>query len=67
LLERRGAERGLGVEPLDRGTFDFANEIASRLGCSTGCSKSQLHRARRRLRRLLQGEQGEAEATVALA
>jgi len=43
------------------------NEIASRLGCSIGCSKSQLHRARRRLRRLLQGEQGEAEATVALA
>jgi RNA polymerase sigma-70 factor (ECF subfamily) len=32
-------------------------EIAERLGCSLGCSKSQLHRARKRLRRLLQVEQ----------
>lgn len=31
-------------------------EIAARLGCSTGCSKSQLHKARKSLRRLLQGE-----------
>jgi RNA polymerase sigma-70 factor (ECF subfamily) len=31
-------------------------EIARRLGCSLGCSKSQLHRARKQLRRLLQGE-----------
>jgi RNA polymerase sigma-70 factor (ECF subfamily) len=28
-------------------------EIARLLGCSTGCSKSQLHKARKRLRRLL--------------
>jgi RNA polymerase sigma-70 factor (ECF subfamily) len=41
------------------------HEIAGLLGCSLGCSKSQLHRARKRLRRLLIGEQGEA--TVALA
>jgi RNA polymerase sigma-70 factor, ECF subfamily len=34
------------------------NEIAEMLGCSLGCSKSQLHRARKQLRRLLQGEQG---------
>ncbi len=34
------------------------HEIAGFLGCSTGCSKSQLHKARKRLRRLLQGEQG---------
>jgi len=43
------------------------SEIAGLLGCSTGCSKSQLHKARRRLRRLLQGEQGRAEAGVAPA
>ena len=42
------------------------HEIAQRLGCSTGCSKSQLHRARKQLRRLLQGERGVArEADVA--
>ncbi len=40
------------------------SEIAGLLGCSTGCSKSQLHKARRRLRRLLQGEEGRAEAVV---
>ena len=43
------------------------SEIAGLLGCSTGCSKSQLHKARKRLRRLLQGEQGRAESGVALA
>jgi RNA polymerase sigma-70 factor (ECF subfamily) len=31
-------------------------EIAGLLGCSTGCSKSQLHKARKWLRRLLRGE-----------
>jgi len=41
-------------------------EIAGLLGCSTGCSKSQLHKARKRLRRLLQGEEvpGEADAVL---
>ena len=39
-------------------------EIAGLLGVSTGCSKSQLHKARKRLRRLLQGEEGRAEASV---
>jgi RNA polymerase sigma-70 factor, ECF subfamily len=39
-------------------------EIAGLLGCSTGCSKSQLHKARKRLRRLLQGEQGQGETGV---
>ncbi len=43
------------------------SEIAGLLGCSIGCSKSQLHKARRRLRRLLQGVQGRAEAGVAPA
>ena len=43
------------------------NEIAKRLGCSIGCSKSQLHRARRGLRRLLQAGPEQAEAGVALA
>jgi RNA polymerase sigma-70 factor, ECF subfamily len=42
-------------------------EIAGLLGCSTGCSKSQLHKARKRLRRLLQGGQVRAEASVASA
>jgi RNA polymerase sigma-70 factor, ECF subfamily len=40
------------------------SEIARRLGCSIGCSKSQLHKARKRLRRLLQGEPGRAKADV---
>jgi RNA polymerase sigma-70 factor (ECF subfamily) len=43
------------------------NEIAGLLGCSTGCSKSQLHKARKRLRRVLRGEQGRAEVDVAPA
>ena len=40
------------------------SEIAGLLGCSTGCSKSQLHKARKRLRRLLQGEQVRAEVGI---
>jgi RNA polymerase sigma-70 factor (ECF subfamily) len=40
------------------------NEIAGLLGCSTGCSKSQLHRARKRLRHLLQGEQWRTESAA---
>jgi RNA polymerase sigma-70 factor (ECF subfamily) len=43
------------------------SEIAGLLGCSTGSSKSQLHKARKRLRSLLQGEPGRAEASVAAA
>ena len=43
------------------------NEIAGLLGCSTGCSKSRLHKARKRLRRLLLGEQGRRESAVAPA
>lgn len=43
------------------------SEIAKLVGCSTGCSKSQLHKARKRLRRLLQGEQARAEAGIAPA
>jgi RNA polymerase sigma-70 factor (ECF subfamily) len=41
------------------------SEIACLLGCSTGCSKSQLHKARKRLRLLLQGDEGRAEVTAA--
>ena len=40
------------------------SEIARLLGCSIGCSKSQLHKARKRLRRLLQGEPGRVKADV---
>lgn len=43
------------------------NEIASLLGCSTGCSKSQLHKARKRMRQLLQGEQWRRKSGVAAA
>jgi RNA polymerase sigma-70 factor, ECF subfamily len=43
------------------------SEIADLLGCSTGSSKSQLHKARKRLRCLLQGEPGRGEASVAAA
>jgi RNA polymerase sigma-70 factor (ECF subfamily) len=43
------------------------SEIAGLLGCSIGCSKSQLHKARKKLRRLLQGEQRRGEASVAPA
>ena len=41
------------------------SEIAGLLGCSAGSSKSQLHKARRRLRCLLRGEPGRAEASIA--
>jgi RNA polymerase sigma-70 factor, ECF subfamily len=43
------------------------NEIAGLLGCSTGCSKSQLHKARKRLRRILQGEGMRSEAGIVAA
>lgn len=42
-------------------------EIAGLLGCSAGSSKSQLHKARKRLQCLLQGEPGRADASVAPA
>ena len=42
-------------------------EIARLLGCSTGSSKSQLHKARKRLRCLLQGGPGREEASAATA
>lgn len=41
-------------------------EIAGLLGCSTGCSKSQVHKARRRLRLLLQGEESAQETAEAV-
>lgn len=42
-------------------------EIAELVGCSVGCSKSQVHKARKRLRQFLQPQsvQGEAEAVSA--
>jgi len=42
-------------------------EIARLLGCSTGSSKSQLHKARKRLQCLLQGGPGREEASAATA
>lgn len=43
------------------------SEIAGLLGCSIGSSKSQLHKARKRLRCLLRGEPRRAEPSVAAA
>ena len=43
------------------------SEIAELVGCSIGCSKSQVHKARKRLQRLLYGEQGQPESNVASA
>lgn len=42
-------------------------EIAGLLGCTAGSSKSQLHKARKRLRQLLQAKPEPAEAVVAHA
>jgi len=41
-------------------------EIARRLRCTVGCSKSQVHKARKRLQRLL-GEQGHMQNDTASA
>lgn len=43
------------------------NEIAKIVGCSVGCSKSQVHKARKRLRTLLEGASGPAEQETASA
>ena len=40
------------------------DEIAKLVGCSVGCSKSQVHRARRRLRQMLCSEAVRAEAAT---
>jgi len=61
LLDRLAIEKALTQLPERlRGTFVLYDlwgcdhqEIADRLACSTGTSKSQLHKARRRLRKLL--------------
>ena len=42
-------------------------EIAGLLGCSTGSSKSQLHKARKRLRCLLQAKPAREEVSAATA
>jgi RNA polymerase sigma-70 factor (ECF subfamily) len=40
------------------------SEIAGLLGCSIGCSKSQVHKARKRLRRLLLGEASQGDSVA---
>jgi RNA polymerase sigma-70 factor, ECF subfamily len=70
LLDRLSIEKALAQLPERlRGTFvlyDFwgcdHQEIADRLSCSTGTSKSQLHKARRRLRQLLPSYQAGVAA-----
>jgi len=42
-------------------------EIARLLRCTVGCSKSQVHKARKRLQRLLLGEQGQMQNDTASA
>jgi len=41
------------------------SEIARLLSCSTGCSKSQAHRARKQLQQLLSGRQVQSDAASA--
>ena len=43
------------------------SDIAELVGCSIGCSKSQVHKARKKLQQMLSGEQGQAEHPVASA
>src|SRR5260370_22633932 len=63
-MDRLNIDRALGQLPLgyrlvfvlhDVQGYEH-NEIAEILGCSVGSSKSQLHKARRRLRQALQGD-----------
>ena len=67
-IDRLNLRRAIGELPagskrlfLLHDVFGFKHgEIAGLLGCSAGCSKSQVHRARKRLRHLLQGEEWQA-------
>ena len=60
----RGLPRGYKKFFLLRHVIGYEHqEIARFLGCSTGCSKSQAHKARRRLRSLLLGQPEQEEAT----
>jgi RNA polymerase sigma-70 factor (ECF subfamily) len=68
VLERLNLMRAIRKLPRGYKQFFLLYEVLGYehkdLGCSTGCSKSQLHKARKRLRRLLQGR---AEADLAPA
>lgn len=74
-IDRLNLKRAIGKLPAGYRRFFLLhdvvgyqhNEIAGLLGCSIGCSKSQLHRARKRLRRLLQGEEWQRESAAAPA
>jgi RNA polymerase sigma-70 factor (ECF subfamily) len=65
-IDRLNLARAIGQLPAGYKKFFWLHdivgfghqEIAKLMGCSLGCSKSQLHRARKRLRGLLQGEPG---------
>jgi RNA polymerase sigma-70 factor, ECF subfamily len=43
------------------------SDIAELVGCSIGCSKSQVHKARKKLQLMLSGKQGQAGHEVASA
>jgi len=74
VIDRMNLSRAIGQLPAGYKKFFLLHdvfgydheEIAQRVGCSLGCSKSQLHRARKRLRQLLRGDQ-EPKIEVSLA
>jgi RNA polymerase sigma-70 factor (ECF subfamily) len=72
LMDRLNVDRAVGQLPMGyRSVFVLHdiqgyvhNEIAEILGCSVGNSKSQLHKARRRLRQELHGDSPELDSSV---
>ena len=72
LMDRLNIDRAVGQLPMGyRSVFVLHdiqgyvhNEIAEILGCSVGNSKSQLHKARRRLRQELHGDSPELDSSV---
>ena len=75
LMDRLNIDRALGELPLGyRSVFVLHdvqgyehNEIAEILGCSVGNSKSQLHKARMRLRQKLHGDRSQLACSVLYA
>ena len=75
LMDRLNIDRALGQLPLGyRSVFVLHdvqgyehNEIAEILGCSVGNSKSQLHKARMRLRQKLHGDRPQLACSVLYA
>jgi RNA polymerase sigma-70 factor, ECF subfamily len=66
-VDRINLSRALRGLPTGYKTLFLLHDVIELLGCSLGCSKSQLHRARRRLRQLLHGEARQAETSTSPA